>query len=268
MKAFHLQILLVVKNSAQWAGAPELLVTLRVIRLVPGLLWASVSTSVQWGADVGSRLVLPQRRYRWFHMGQHQKGHVEEAASLVLFRSRERAAMTRSEPLDTPSCGLDSWEHFWEMALLPSPQGEIWQKRAGHTPPAPLRGANTSVGALTSLSPSLKPRLVTSPRSLALSPGCCHCLGADSCHCLGADSSHQPAPEAARPTWLGSSAPDQAPTLQHGERSPHPCGCRELRGSASRFCESVCLCSSRSQSSQAGSVGADRQTLHSQLVVG
>ena len=78
LQAFHLQILLtyhrlVTKNSKQWVGAPDLLVTLLVIGLVPSLLWALVSTSVQYGGDMGPLLLLPQSWYRWVHVGQLQK---------------------------------------------------------------------------------------------------------------------------------------------------------------------------------------------------
>lgn len=105
-----------------------------------------------------------------------------------------------------------------------------------------------------SLHPSLSHGLFASPRSLALSPGCCHCLG-----------DRPPSPQ--RLKWPASPGGAALPGLPPWrERSLHPWGCGSGVSACSRSAPVHCA-SLGSESSQAGLVGVDLQKFHSQLVL-
>lgn len=120
--------------------APGLLVALWVLWPVPS--FSDLDAHIcKIGSGHGSWLLyfLKGDRGGWVCGGQlqkeFQKTTVGEPTRFALFRGRERAALAWSEPLDTPFRGLDSWEHFCEITLLPSPKRKIWQEKAVHTHP-------------------------------------------------------------------------------------------------------------------------------------
>lgn len=114
--------------------------------------------------------------------------------------------------------------------------------------PSPLLDADTSVGTIASLHPSLTLQLAASPRSLALRPRCWHHLGADTSPRTSAFGG---------PNYLlGQLCPSPGTHPAAPKVLPQPCGCKEQPSMPSRFCASICLLSFCPESSQPGLVGA------------